>query len=178
MRRVSSDEPDNLSSQHLPLGGVNLVADKDDLVARTIASHLETDRVHVRQDRAGKSELNGPYFPKTEPVEAIFGCFRRHLVEWQGNSDVEPRHVRLAVVVLSERQDSRKAVGDGFFGIETEEGLSLRTESASQGDLRPHDLDGGLWLTHSSVDAGVAHDGDHVLLAETPETRIVGSAAN
>ncbi len=42
---------------------------------------------------------------------------------------------------------------------------------------RSHDLDGGLWLTHSPVDGGIEYDGEQVLLADAPGTGIAGLVA-
>ena len=45
---------------------------------------------------------------------------------------------------------------------------------ATSGELRRHDLDGGLWLTQSPVHGGVRYEGEQVVLAESAGSGIVG----
>ena len=69
-------------------------------------------------------------------------------------------------------------MSESHVGIAAAAALASAIDSSARGDLRHHDLDGGLWLTHSPVDGGVAYEGDRVLLAEMPGTGIIGLTAS
>jgi hypothetical protein len=59
-------------------------------------------------------------------------------------------------------------------GIAAAGALASAIDSGAPGELRPHDLDGGLWLTESPVNGGVAYENDRVVLGEASGTGILG----
>jgi L-Ala-D/L-Glu epimerase len=67
-------------------------------------------------------------------------------------------------------------MSEGHVGVAAAAALASATDAGSPGEPRPHDLDGGLWLTRSAVEGGVIYDGERVLLADAPGTGISGLA--
>jgi L-alanine-DL-glutamate epimerase-like enolase superfamily enzyme len=67
-------------------------------------------------------------------------------------------------------------MAESHVGIAAAAALASAIDSSARANVRPHDLDGGLLLTHSPVEGGVTYDGDRVHLSEMPGTGIVGLA--
>jgi L-alanine-DL-glutamate epimerase-like enolase superfamily enzyme len=65
-------------------------------------------------------------------------------------------------------------MSEGHVGIAAAAALASAIDSGGRGELRPHDLDGGLWLAHSPVVGGVVYLTDRVILQEAPGTGILG----
>ncbi|HEY1761088.1 MAG TPA: dipeptide epimerase [Acidimicrobiales bacterium] len=65
-------------------------------------------------------------------------------------------------------------MSEGHVGIAAAGALASAIDNGLQGELRPHDLDGGLWLIESPINGGVAYDNDRVVLGEAPGTGIRG----
>ena len=87
----------------------------------------------------------------------------------------------LELASVARENDMGAVIGcmsESHVGIAAAAALASAIDGESRGELRPHDLDGGLWLTQSPVDGGVAYEGDRVLLAETSGTGIIGLTAS
>jgi L-alanine-DL-glutamate epimerase-like enolase superfamily enzyme len=67
-------------------------------------------------------------------------------------------------------------MAESHVGIAAAAALASAIDSSARANVRPHDLDGGLLLTHSPVEGGVTYDGDRVQLSEMPGTGIIGLA--
>lgn len=65
-------------------------------------------------------------------------------------------------------------MAESHVGIAAAAALASVIDSSEHVGARPHDLDGGLLLTHSPVAEGARYDGERLLLSEMPGTGIVG----
>jgi L-Ala-D/L-Glu epimerase len=65
-------------------------------------------------------------------------------------------------------------MSEGYVGIAAAAALASAIDDGAEDKSRPHDLDGGMWLTRSDVDGGVVYNGDCVVLGDAPGTGIIG----
>jgi L-Ala-D/L-Glu epimerase len=65
-------------------------------------------------------------------------------------------------------------MAESHVGIAAAAALASVIDGSERVSPRPHDLDGGLLLTHSPVEGGVRYEGERLLLSEMSGTGIVG----
>jgi L-alanine-DL-glutamate epimerase-like enolase superfamily enzyme len=168
---------------------------RDDAVAK-IRSFEDADiGVEYVEQPVGRDDIEGLAYVTSRvetPVMADESVWsRRELREVIRSRAADMINIKLAkcgglrealgLLNMSRENDVDVVAGcmaESHVGIAAGAALASVIDSSARANVRPHDLDGGLLLTHSPVVGGVMYHGERVQLSEMPGTGIVGLAPN